>query len=221
MTTGPVRTALVDDDPLVREHVTAILSGSPRIEVVATGASVGEAIELVHRHRPRVMLLDVRMPGTDGVSGLTSILRAAPELAIAMLTTFHDEEFVRGSIAQGALGFLLKTDPPAELVRAVLALAEGGAVFSPRVARWLVRQEALTRHDEARRARAAVDSLSARQHQLLSRLATGASNQQIATELKLTEGTVKQYLSTLFADLGVENRVQAAVLAHAAGVASM
>lgn len=213
----PVRTVLVDDDPLVRGHLVSILSRDQDIEVVGEASDVAGAVELVRKHRPQVMLLDIRMPGQDGVTGLATLLRTAPGLAVAMLTTFHDEHYVRGAVAGGAQGFLLKTDAPAELIRAVHALADGGAVFSPRVARWLVRQEALAHHERALSARESVDRLTPRQRQVLALLATGASNYRIARSLTLTEGTVKQYLSGLLADLGVDNRVQAAVLAQAAG----
>lgn len=214
----PVRTMLVDDDPMVLGHLRSILTADGSVRIVAEAHDVPSAVTALLKHRPTVALLDIRMPGTDGVSGLPDLLRAAPDLHVAMLTTFHDEEYVRGAIAHGAHGFLLKTDAPADLLRAVPALAAGGAIFSPRVARWLVREEAVDRHGRAAAARRDVDSLSDRQRELLALLATGASNQQIARHMFLTEGTVKQYLSLLFVELGVENRVQAAVLAHRAGL---
>lgn len=215
---GPVRTMLVDDDPMVLGHLRSILTADGSVTIVAEAHDVPSAVRAVFEHRPTVVLLDIRMPGTDGVSGLPDLLRAAPELHVAMLTTFHDEEYVRGAIAHGAHGFLLKTDAPADLLRAVPALAAGGAVFSPRVARWLVREEAVDRHGRAAEAQRTVDSLSARQREMLAQLATGASNHQISRRMSLTEGTVKQYLSVLFAQIGTENRVQAAVLAHRAGL---
>lgn len=216
--TTPVRTMLVDDDPMVREHLRSILEADGDIEVVAAAADVGQALSALDAHRPRVVLLDIRMPGVDGVAGLSLLRARDTELAVAMLTTFHDEEYVREAIAGGARGFLLKTDSPLDLVRAVPALAAGGAVFSPRVARWLVRQEAADQMRRGARARSALEQLGERQRRMLALLATGASNQHIARAMHLTEGTVKQYLSTMFDQLGVDNRVQAAVLAHAAGL---
>lgn len=218
--TAAVRTMLVDDDPLVREHLRSILESDDRIEVVAAAADVGQALSALDAHRPAVVLLDIRMPGVDGVAGLSLLRGRDPELAVAMLTTFSDEEYVREAVAGGARGFLLKTDSPIDLVRAVPALAAGGAVFSPRVARWLVRQERADRLRAGTRAHTALQQLGRRQRRMLALVATGASNQQIAGRLHLTEGTVKQYLSTIFDELDVDNRVQAAVLAHTAGLSA-
>ena len=135
----PVRVLLVDDDAMVREHLSTLLSAGSSVEVIAAVPSINRAVETLRSRSVDVALLDIRMPGTDGISGLPRLLEVRPDLPAAMLTTFGDDAYMRGAVAAGARGFLLKTDPPADIVRAVTALHAGGAFFTPRAARWLVR----------------------------------------------------------------------------------
>lgn len=218
MITDPVRIAIAEDDDLVRAGIVAILQTDEELTVVAEARNGRGALDATRRHRLDVILLDIRMPTLDGLAALDQLRREQPELPVAMLTTFADDAYVAEAVGLGALGFLLKSDGPRDLIAAVKAIAAGGAAFSPRVARWLVRSEATTRLRRGSRARDSVDGLSDRQRELLAVLATGASNAEIAQRLHLSDGTVKQYLRPLFDELGVTNRVQAAILAHEAGL---
>lgn len=218
--TAEVRVLLVDDDALVRGHLSTLLDRDPGIRVVAAAGGIDEAVEVLRARRVDVALLDIRMPGVDGISGLPRLLAGREDLAVAMLTTFGDEEYIRGAVAAGARGFLLKTDSPADIARAVHGLASGGAVFTPRIARWLVRSEAAQRHADRATAEARIAALPTHQRQLLDLVAEGRSNREIAESTCLSVGTVKQYLSAAFASIGADNRVQAAIMAHRAGGAS-
>ncbi|WP_035699905.1 response regulator transcription factor, partial [Glycomyces tenuis] len=198
--------------------IAAILATAGDIEVVAEAADGAEALDLVRHRMLDVVLLDVQMPRLDGIRALERMggERAAPPAA--MLTTFSDEAYIAEAIRLGALGFFLKSDDPRHLIAGVRALAAGGAAFSPRVGRWLLRRQTGERADRATRARAAVEALTPRQRELLAEVGKGRSNAQIAQALHLSEGTVKQYLSALFTALGIENRVQAAIIAYEAGL---
>ncbi|WP_238146840.1 response regulator [Ornithinimicrobium murale] len=215
---GSIRLLVVDDDALVRAGLIAILQTDPVLQVVAEAADGQEALEVARARRLDLVLLDIRMPRLDGLRALEHLRRELPSLPVAMLTTFADENYIAEAVELGAMGFLLKSDEPRELITMVRAVAGGGAAFSPRVASWLIRSEATTRLRRTRTARVAVDSLTPRQREILEVLATGASNAEIARALHLADGTVKQYLKALFERLGVANRVQAAIVAHEAGL---
>ncbi|MFC4333995.1 response regulator transcription factor [Salininema proteolyticum] len=216
----PTRVLLADDDRLVREGIAGILETSAGIEVVAEASDGVEALDLARSRLLDVVLLDVQMPRLDGIGVLERIAREKPSLPAAMLTTFSDESYIADAIRLGALGFFLKSDDPHHLVAGVRALASGGAAFSPRVARWLVRRQTGERPSRAAASRTAVGALTPRQRDLLAGVGRGHSNARIAADLHLSEGTVKQYLRTLFAALGVENRVRAAIIAYEAGLGS-
>ena len=213
---APLRLLLVDDDQLVRAGIAGIVSMAPDIGKPAEASDGLEAIEYIRAHRVDIVLLDIQMPRLNGIRTLERMRREHPNIPIAMLTTFSDESFVSEAIDLGALGFFLKSDDPQNLIAGVRALASGGAAFSPRVGRWLIRREAGARLARSTRAREAVRALSSRQRDLLAEIGQGRSNAQIATSLRLSEGTVKQYLSTLFSTLHVDNRVQAALIAYEA-----
>lgn len=216
---SPARLLLVDDEPLVRAGIGAILGTAGDLQIVAEAGDGHEALAVVQARRVDLVLLDIQMPRLDGPATLSALGQRHPALPVAMLTTFSDEDRVAEAVALGARGFLLKSDDPRALVDAVRGVLAGGAAFSPGVARWLVRDEARTRSDLALGARRQVDGLAAQQVELLRQLATGRSNAEIAGAMLLAEGTVKQYLRQLYLDLGVTSRVQAAILAHRAGLA--
>ncbi|HEY4557179.1 MAG TPA: response regulator transcription factor [Enteractinococcus sp.] len=215
----PTRVLLADDDHLVRTGIAGILTTAPDIEVIAEAADGDEAIQAAAAHRVDVALLDIQMPRLNGIEALREIQQFRPALPIAMLTTFSDDHFIAEAVSAGALGFLLKSDEPAQLISNVRALARGGGAFSPRVARWLATRERMNLRSEQVKTRV-TELLSERQLELLSHVGRGLSNAQIAQTMHLSEGTVKQYVSTLFDTLGVENRVQAALIAFRAGVVS-
>ncbi|WP_040156364.1 response regulator transcription factor [Mobilicoccus massiliensis] len=215
-----IRVLLVDDDALVRAGLSMILSAADDIEVVAevvAEAADGEAgVEAVARSRPDVVLMDIRMPGVDGIAA-TQRIRALPDPPqVLVITTFRADEYVFGALRAGAIGFLLKDTPPRELADAVRTVAAGRAMLAPDHTRALIDRYAGggARGDEAR-ARLAV--LSEREQQVAAAVARGLSNAEIAAELYLSEATVKAHLAHVFTKLDL-NRVQVAILAHDAGL---
>ncbi|MGK5521165.1 response regulator [Micromonospora sp. URMC 107] len=216
-TAGPVRVVLADDEAMIRAGVRAILATDPGIEVVAEAGDGRVAVELVRAHRPRVALLDIRMPRLDGLTAAAEIRRLVPETATVMLTTFGEDDHVARALGHGACGFLLKSGDPRELIAGVHAVADGGAYLSPRVARRVIE---LGGDRVARRpvARDRLAGLTEREREVLALVGAGLSNAEIARRLHLVEGTVKSYLTSVFTRLEVRNRVQAAILAYEAGL---
>ncbi|WP_309131530.1 response regulator transcription factor [Brevibacterium sp.] len=212
-----VRVVIVDDEPLVRGGVRAILATDPDIEVAGEAGDGREAIEVIRALRPAVVLLDIRMPRLDGLEAIPEILRLLPETRIVVLTTFGEDAYIAEALARGAAGFLLKASDPRELRDAVHAVAGGAAYLSPRVAHRVIDQlREGPRPDPAAGSR--ISRLSEREREVLALVGAGCSNSQVATRLHLTEGTVKGYVSGILTKLDVENRVQAAILAHRAGI---
>ncbi|QFZ17705.1 response regulator [Saccharothrix syringae] len=206
----PVRLVLADDEALLRRGLKVLLEADGRVEVVAEAADGAGLLEVVRRHHPDVALVDVQMPGVDGLVALRELLTWPDPPALAVLTTFDLDDYVATALDLGAQGFLLKDAEPDALVRAVLDLAAGGAVLDPRItARLLPRLRAVRT-----RGNPLLDGLSARERQVLALVAHGRPNSAIAAELGLSEATVKSYVSTVLTKLGVENRVQAALVAH-------
>ncbi|GGP42812.1 response regulator [Saccharothrix coeruleofusca] len=213
-----IRVLLADDEAMIRAGVRTILATDPDITVVAEAVNGREAVDLAIAHRPDVVLLDIRMPVLDGLAAAVEIAAVAPSAAVAILTTFGDDEYLARALDGGAAGFLLKSGDPRELVAGVHAVAGGGAYLAPKAAARVIgqlRAGALTR---ATTARARTDMLTPREREVLSLLAAGLSNAQIATRLNLVEGTVKGHVSTILTRLDLANRVQAAILAHEAGL---
>ncbi|MCE6999951.1 response regulator transcription factor [Saccharothrix sp. S26] len=206
----PVRLVLADDEALLRRGLKVLLEADGRVEVVAEAADGAGLVDVVRRFRPDVALVDVQMPGMDGLSALRTMLAWPDPPALAVLTTFDLDDYVATALELGAQGFLLKDAEPEALVRAVLDLAAGGAVLDPRITARL-----LPKMRGARlRPNPQLDGLSARERQVLDLLASGQPNSAIAASLGLSEATVKSYVSTVLTKLGVENRVQAALVAH-------
>ncbi|KAB1912155.1 response regulator transcription factor [Micromonospora sp. AMSO31t] len=213
----PLRVVLADDEAMVRAGVRAILAADPGIEVVGEAGDGHAAVELVRAHRPRVALLDIRMPRQDGLAAAAEIRRLVPETAAVMLTTFGDDDLIARALGHGASGFLLKSGDPRELLAGLRAVADGGAYLSPRVARRVI---ALSGGRLARGpyARDRLAGLTDREREVLALVGAGLSNAEIARRLHLVEGTVKSYLTSIFTRLDVRNRVQAAILAYEAGL---
>ncbi len=209
---------LADDEAMIRAGVRAILSAAPDVEVVAEAADGHQAVEQARAYRPDVVLLDIRMPVLDGLSAAAELRRVVPETAVVMLTTFGEDEYVATALEAGVSGFLLKSGDPYELMAAVRATHEGAAFLSPRVARQVIAQlsgELIARRQAAR---AKVAVLTPRERDVLALLGVGLSNVEIGRRLFLVEGTVKAHVSALMTRMGVRNRVQAAVVAHEAGL---
>ncbi|GAA1552769.1 MULTISPECIES: response regulator [Brevibacterium] len=208
---------IVDDEPLIRSGIRAILGSDPDMSVVGEASDGREAVSGVLRFRPQVVLLDIRMPNLDGLDAIPEILRAWPETKIVMLTTFGEDAYIAGALERGAVGFLLKASDPRELQDAVRAVAAGAAYLSPRVAQRVIDRFRSGPSPDAE-ARSRIDELSERERDVLALLGAGKANSEVARELFLTEGTVKGYVSAILAKLGAANRVQAAILAHRAGI---
>jgi DNA-binding NarL/FixJ family response regulator len=213
-----VKIILADDEAMMRAGVKAILATDPAIEVVAEAGDGRAAVELVRAHRPALALLDIRMPVLDGLAAGAEIRRTVPETAVAMLTTFGEDEYIERALGDGASGFLLKAGDPRELIAGVHAVAGGGAYLSPAVARRVISRWTDGRHDRDRAAQHRITGLTGREREVLALVGEGLSNAEIGQRLFLVEGTVKAYVSTLLTRLGVRNRVQAAIIAYQAGL---
>ncbi|MEU4219101.1 response regulator transcription factor [Actinoplanes sp. NPDC026623] len=212
-----IRVVLADDEPMIRVGLTAILTTDPGIAVVAEAADGREALELVRLHQPDIALLDIRMPRLDGLSAAARLSAVAPHVAVIMLTTFDEDGYVARALAAGAAGFLLKAADPRELILGVRAVAEGAAFLSPRIAQKVIAKlgDGLARADLARNR---LTALTTREREVLALVGRGMSNREIARSLFLAEGTVKTHVSAILLRLGLNNRVQAALLAYEAGL---
>ncbi|GAB3451793.1 response regulator [Actinophytocola sediminis] len=215
-----IRIVLADDEAMIRAGVASILATDPEIEVVAEAADGREAIELARAHQPDIVLLDIRMPRLDGLSAAAELHAAMPQVAVIMLTTFDEDEYVSTALAAGASGFLLKAADPRELILGVRAVADGAAYLSPRIARKVITQVGGGTLARASTARKQVASLTPRAREVLALVGGGLSNQDIGRELFLSEGTVKAHVSAILAQLDLTNRVQAAIIAYEAGLIS-
>uniref|UniRef100_A0AAU2K1K1 Response regulator transcription factor n=1 Tax=Streptomyces sp. NBC_00049 TaxID=2903617 RepID=A0AAU2K1K1_9ACTN len=200
---------------MVRAGVRAILARDPHIDVVAEAGDGNEALALTRRHRPDVVLLDIQMPGLDGLTAVARFRQEPITVGVIMLTTFGQDEYITRALEEGADGFLLKADDPRELLNGVRAVGAGGAYLSPRVAGRVI--AGMRAHRTAHPHRS-LDRLTQRERDVLAGLAAGLSNAEIATRLHLVEGTVKAHVSAVLTKLGARNRVEAAVAAHEAGL---
>ncbi|MFI2779595.1 response regulator [Streptomyces sp. ALB3] len=219
----PVRLVIVDDDPLVRAGLVLMLGGADGIDLVGEAADGTQVAALVDRAHPDVVLMDIRMPGMDGLAATEALRRRPGAPEVIVLTTFHADEQVLRAIRAGAAGFVLKDTPPAQIVEAVLRVAAGEPVLSPAVTRRLMARAAGEPTDHDRRARRALArqrfaGLGEREQDVASAVGRGASNAEIAAALHLSVATVKTHVSRILARLGLNNRVQIALLVHDAGL---
>jgi DNA-binding NarL/FixJ family response regulator len=215
-----IRVLVVDDDALVRAGLTMLLAGAEEIAIVGEAADGSEVAGAVAEHRPDVVLMDIRMPGMDGLAA-TELLRAqadAPEVIV--LTTFEADDYVLRALRAGAGGFLLKDTPPAEIVRAVRTVAAGEPILSPAITRRLIGHVTESEEDDRRRnARDQLDRLTVREREVAVAIGLGKSNAEISRELYMSVATVKAHVSRVLEKLELNNRVQIALLAHDAGEA--
>lgn len=203
-----IRIVLVDDHPVVRHGLRGMLDAEPDLSVVGEASSGAEGVELAVELRPEVVLMDLRMPGGDGVEATEAIVRRAPAVRVLVLTTYETDRDILRAIEAGAGGYLLKDASPAQLAEAVRAAARGETVLAPSVASTLVRQVRTP----------APPSLSARERQVLGLVARGRTNAEIGRELFITEATVKTHLLRSYAKLGVDDRTAAVTRAMALGL---
>ncbi|MFC5154488.1 response regulator transcription factor [Streptomyces amakusaensis] len=218
-----IRLLVVDDDPLVRAGLALMLGGADDLRIVGEGADGSEVPALIERYAPDVVLMDIRMPRVDGLTATEELRRRPGAPQVLVLTTFHADEQVLKALRAGAAGFVLKDTPPAEIVAAVRRVAAGDPVLSPAVTRQLmshVAGGAVARATDARgrTAAARLDSLAEREREVAIAVGRGQSNAEIAASLYLSVPTVKTHVSRILAKLGLNNRVQIALLAHDAGL---
>ncbi|MFI6066164.1 response regulator [Micromonospora sp. NPDC051227] len=206
--TAPVRLLIVDDHPVVRDGLRGMFTGDPDFEVVGEAADGSEALVLVAALRPDVVLMDLRMPGMDGVTAIGRLARAGSAARVLVLTTYDTDADVLPAIEAGATGYLLKDTPREDLVRAVRAAARGESVLAPSVAGRLM----------GRLRAPAEEPLSQRELEVLTLVARGASNREAATRLFISEATVKTHLLHLYAKLGVNDRAAAVAAAYDRGL---
>ena len=207
MSTGPVRVIIVDDHPVVRDGLRGMLAADD-LTVVGEAGNGDEAVAAVARLQPDVVLMDLRMPGSDGVEATARITSAHPRVRVLVLTTYDSETDVLRAVEAGASGYLLKDAPAAELRRAVQATAAGQTVLAPAVAAHLVRQSRTS----------PVEALTARELEVLELVARGATNRDVGRALHVSEATVKSHLLHAFTKLGVNDRTAAVTTALERGL---
>jgi DNA-binding NarL/FixJ family response regulator len=215
----PVRIVLADDQALFREGLRTLLSTRTDVEIVGEAANGSEALELVERLRPAVVLMDLRMPVMDGIHATARMRERAPEVAVLALTTFDDDGNLFGALRAGAAGYLLKDVSVDTLVAAIHAAARGESFLQSTVTGRVVNAVARLMESGPPLAEALVIALSPREREILSLLSTGASNKEIADRVCLAEGTVKNHVTNILAKLDVRDRTQAALRARELGLA--
>jgi DNA-binding NarL/FixJ family response regulator len=210
-----VKVLLVDDDALVRAGLRLILSAAEDIEVVGEADDGSDAVAAVRRHGPDIVLMDIRMPRMDGIAATAALRRLDRPPEVIVLTTFQADDQVVAALRAGASGFLVKDTPPSDIIEAVRLVAGGDAIVSPSATRNLLSH--FGKSDASDRAQLATQRLNAvsdREREVAVAVGEGASNAEIATQLFMSESTVKAHVSRLLVKLDVTNRVQIAILVH-------
>jgi DNA-binding NarL/FixJ family response regulator len=217
-----IRVLLVDDQALLRTGFRMVLEEEVDLAIVGEAANGADAVRLTASARPDVVLMDVRMPGTDGIEATRQIVASHPDARVLILTTFDLDEYAFTALRYGASGFLLKDVPPGELIRAIRAVAEGDAVVAPSVTRRLLDAYAHRlpdlRPDAEQPGAATLSVLTDREREILVEVAGGLSNAEIAAKLYVAETTVKTHIGRILAKLGLRDRVQAVVYAYQIGL---
>ncbi|MGB3714258.1 MAG: response regulator transcription factor [Candidatus Promineifilaceae bacterium] len=209
-----IRVLLVDDQQLTREGIQILLDTEPDMEVVGQAANGEEALEIVDGCRPDVILMDVRMPITDGVTATRELAKSHPDVAVIILTTFDDDEYIFGGLRAGAHGFLLKDISSKEMAEAIRTVAAGGGLIQPSITRRVVAEFSRLASGDVTAQSELVEPLTDREQEVLQLMAQGLSNQEIAEKLFISTGTVKNHVSNLLAKLEVRDRTQAVINAQ-------
>jgi DNA-binding NarL/FixJ family response regulator len=214
-----LRVLLVDDDPLVRAGLTMILRSAPDLLIVGEAGDGDEALPAVRAYAPDVVLMDIRMRRMDGIAATAAVMALREPPKVLVLTTYDLDEYVFDALAAGAGGFLLKEDSPQDIINAVRVVASGDVMLSPSTTRKLVGHFVAARANPRRvAALAKLDVLSEREREVVTAVAQGKSNADIAGQLFLSEATVKTHITRTFAKLNVTNRVQLTIFAYEAGM---
>ena len=210
-----IRILVADDQSLVRAGFRMLLSGEPDLDVVAEASTGLEAVAKAARFAPTVVLMDIRMPELDGLEATRRILAADRNARVLILTTFDLDEYIYEALRAGASGFVLKDDPPEQLLAAIRTVAGGEALLSPAVTKRVIRE--FTRLPRPERPKG-LDQLTEREREVLALIAEGRSNAEIGAQLFISETTVKTHVTHVLQKLGLRDRVQAVVLAYQAGL---
>lgn len=219
-----IRVLIVDDQPLLRQGFRLVLGAHDDLEVVGEAADGGEAVRLTRLLTPDVVLMDVRMPHTDGIEATRQIVRDLPSARVIILTTFDLDQYAYSGLNAGASGFLLKDVLPADLVASIRAVASGDAVIAPSVTRKLLdafahRLPAVQGAPDPAAAEDVLASLTDREREVFGEIASGLTNTEIAAKLFLAEATVKTHVGHILAKLALRDRIQAVILAYDSGLA--
>ncbi len=211
------RVLIADDDHLMRAGLIELLTADPEIEIAGQASTGREAVEQARRLAPDVVLMDVRMPGLDGIAATRELSRAAPDVKVLILTTFEQDDYVFGALRAGASGFLLKRARPEELIAAVHTIAAGDSLLSPSVTRLVIDRMAQQPTPELTD-QAKFDELTPREREVLQLIARGLSNREIAAALVVEESTIRTHVKRILMKLDLRDRVQAVIFAYETGV---
>lgn len=212
-----VRVVLADDQPLVRTALRMVMADTPDVEVVGEANDGAEAVELTERLGPDVVVMDIRMPGTDGIEATRRITAGTGPARVVVLTTFDDDDYVYGALRAGASGFLVKDMALDEILGAVRVVAAGDALIAPSVTRRLIKEFAGRTGPPAARRRS-LTAITEREREVLTLVGSGLSNAEIAAELCISVATAKTYLTRLLAKLNARDRVQLVIIAYETGL---
>jgi DNA-binding NarL/FixJ family response regulator len=211
-----VRVVLVDDDDLMRAGLRSVLSSDETIDVVGEAGDGREAINRIRQLRPDLVLMDIRMPGLDGISATREVLAISADVKVVVLTTFEEDDYIFDALSAGASGFLLKRTRPEELIAAIHTVAEGDSLLSPSVTRRVV--DRMASQPAPVRATRRLDELTPREREVLELVARGLSNREIAEQFVIEESTVKTHVKRILMKLRLRDRVQAVVFAYENGL---
>ena len=217
MTAAPVRVLIVDDDHLMRAGLTAVLRSDETIEVVGEAADGRAAVASARASAPDVVLMDVRMPGLDGIAATREVLAASPDVRVVILTTFEQDDYIFGALSAGASGFLLKRTSPEELLAGIHTVAAGDSLLSPSVTRIVIDRMAHQPTPDIGATERLAD-LTPREREVLGLVARGLSNGEIAATLVIEESTVKTHVKRILMKLDLRDRVQAVIFAYESGL---
>ncbi|GAA3478247.1 response regulator transcription factor [Streptomyces yanii] len=220
MTPDRVRVVLVDDQPLVRAGLRVLIADSPDLEILGEAGTGAEAVQLVQDVRPDVVVMDIRMPGMDGIEA-TRLITAGPNTArVLVLTTFDDDEYVYGALRAGASGFLVKDMDLDDILTAIRVVAVGEALIAPRVTRRLIEEFAARPEPTAAPRHGATEGITDREREVLTLIGRGLSNDEIAGRLFISPATAKAHVRRLFSKLAARDRVQLVIIAYELGLVS-
>ncbi|MFE5668585.1 response regulator [Streptomyces niveus] len=218
MTNGPVRVVLADDQPLVRSGLRLVMADHPDLEVVGEAATGGEAVQLVQDTRPEVVVMDIRMPGMDGIEATRLITAGPTATRVLVLTTFDEDEYVYGALRAGASGFVVKDMALNDILAAIRVVAVGDALIAPGITRRLIADFA---GRPPQRSPRPVAGITEREREVLTLIGRGRTNTEIAEDLFITVATAKSHVSRLLTKLGARDRVQLVITAYETGLVTL